>query len=45
MHIPCCCRVWQIVSETPLMYGGTVVDLNSGTSLGGAGFLVLVTFC
>ena len=37
-------RVWWRVSETPLMYGSTAVDLNSGTSLGGAAFLVLVTF-
>ena len=43
--IPCCSRLRWRVSETPLMYGSTVVDLNSAVFLSGAGFLVLVTFC
>ena len=45
VRIPCCCRWRRRGSETPLMYGSTVVDLNYAVSLSGVGFLVLVTFC
>lgn len=45
VRIPCCCRLWQRVSETPLMYGGAAVDLSSAVFLSGAGSLVLVTLC
>ena len=43
--IPCCCRQQRRGSDTPLIYGKTVVDLNSvsGSTLGAA-FLVLVSF-
>ena len=44
VRIPCCCRLRRRVSETPLMYGNTAVDLSSAVFLSGAGFLVLVTF-
>ena len=45
-RIPCCCRQRRRGSDTLLIYGKTVVDLNSvsGSTLGAA-FLVLVSFC
>ena len=29
VRIPCCCRLRRRVLEIPLMYGSTVVDLNT----------------
>ena len=42
VRISCCCRLRRRVSETPLMYGSTAMDLNSSVDLNSSALLLAV---